>query len=95
MAGYEIYNKEYKRTYAQGTKFPIGGLTELNVAATPQEVGSVTDKERMLSYFGRLNYDYQNKYFASFSIRSDGSSRFAPGHRYGTFWSVVLPGSMT
>ena len=85
LAGYEIYNKEYKRTYAQGTKFPIGGLTELNVAATPQEVGSVTDKERMLSYFGRLNYDYQNKYFASFSIRSDGSSRFAPGHRYGTF----------
>lgn len=68
LAGYEIYNKEYKRTYAQGTKFPIGGLTELNVAATPQEVGSVTDKERMLSYFGRLNYDYQNKYFASFSI---------------------------
>ena len=64
LAGYEIYNKEYKRTYAQGTKFPIGGLTELNVAATPQEVGSVTDKERMLSYFGRLNYDYQNKYFA-------------------------------
>ena len=60
LAGYEIYNKEYKRTYAQGTKFPIGGLTELNVAATPQEVGSVTDKERMLSYFGRLNYDYQN-----------------------------------
>lgn len=58
LAGYEIYNKEYKRTYAQGTKFPIGGLTELNVAATPQEVGSVTDKERMLSYFGRLNYDY-------------------------------------
>ena len=57
LAGYEIYNKEYKRTYAQGTKFPIGGLTELNVAATPQEVGSVTDKERMLSYFGRLNYE--------------------------------------
>lgn len=56
LAGYEIYNKEYKRTYAQGTKFPIGGLTELNVAATPQEVGSVTGKERMLSYFGRLNY---------------------------------------
>ena len=68
LAGYEIYNKEYKRTYAQGTKFPIGGLTELNVAATPQEVGSVTDKERMLSYFGRLNYDYQNKYFASFIL---------------------------
>ena len=88
LAGYEIYNKEYKRTYAQGTKFPIGGLTELNVAATPQEVGSVTDKERMLSYFGRLNYDYQNKYFFSASYRRDGSSRFAPETRWGNFWSL-------
>ena len=90
LAGYEATKNDYKRTYAQGTNFPAGGLTELNVAATPQEIGSVTDKERMISYFGRLNYDYQNKYFASFSIRSDGSSRFAPGHQYGTFWSLGL-----
>ncbi|MCS2751652.1 hypothetical protein NXV64_22205 [Phocaeicola vulgatus] len=35
-----------------------------------------------------MNYDYLNKYFLSFSIRTDGSSRFAPGHRWGTFWSI-------
>ena len=90
LAGYEVTKNQYKRTYAQGTNFPDGGLIELNVAATPQEVGSVTDNERMVSYFGRLNYDYLNKYFASFSIRTDGSSRFAPNHQYGTFWSVGL-----
>nr|WP_309597224.1 TonB-dependent receptor [Phocaeicola vulgatus] len=48
-------------------------------------------KERSRAYaiiFGRINYDYLNKYFLSFSIRTDGSSRFAPGHRWGTFWSI-------
>ncbi len=90
LLGYEVTKEDYKRTYAQGTNFPAGGLVELNVAATPQEVGSITDKERMISYFGRLNYDYLDKYYASFSIRTDGSSRFAPDHQYGTFWSVGL-----
>jgi TonB-linked SusC/RagA family outer membrane protein len=90
MAGYEATKNEYKMTSAMGTNFPAGGLIELNVAATPQEVGSKRDIESMVSYFGRMNYDYLNKYFASFSIRSDGSSRFAPGHQYGTFWSAGL-----
>ena len=40
------------------------------------------------SYFGRLEYDYDNKYFAEASIRSDESSRFGANHRYGTFWSA-------
>ena len=39
-------------------------------------------------YFFRANYDYANRYFASFSFRRDGSSRFAPGHRWGNFWSL-------
>ncbi|MCS2372954.1 TonB-dependent receptor [Phocaeicola vulgatus] len=49
------------------------------------------NQERSRAYaiiFGRINYDYLNKYFLSFSIRTDGSSRFAPGHRWGTFWSI-------
>ena len=39
-------------------------------------------------FFGRLQYDYMEKYFLNGSIRRDGSSRFAPGHRWGTFGSV-------
>ena len=37
------------------------------------------------SYFGRLNYDFNDKYLASFVIRRDGSSRFGRGNRWGTF----------
>jgi len=40
------------------------------------------------SFFGRLNYDYQGKYMASAVMRTDGSSNFASGHRWGYFPSV-------
>jgi len=39
-------------------------------------------------YFGRAQYDYDSKIFASASLRRDASSRFAPAHRWGTFWSA-------
>lgn len=45
-------------------------------------------KLRTESYLGRVRYNYDQKYFAEASIRRDGSSRFADGNRWGTFWSV-------
>ena len=39
-------------------------------------------------FFGRINYNYDGRYYASFSLRRDGSSRFAKSHRWGTFWSA-------
>jgi len=41
-----------------------------------------------LSVFGRINYNYKETYLASFILRADGSSNFAPGHRWGYFPSV-------
>ncbi|WP_026903504.1 SusC/RagA family TonB-linked outer membrane protein [Pedobacter glucosidilyticus] len=43
-----------------------------------------------LSYFGRVNYAYDNKYLVNLSIRRDGISKFAPANRWGTFGSVGL-----
>lgn len=88
LAGYEAMMDSYSYTSAAGSNFPAGGLVELSVAATPKSVGSMKDKETMVSYFGRINYDYSDKYYLSLSLRSDGSSRFAPGHQFGTFWSA-------
>ena len=42
------------------------------------------------SYFGRLKYDYQNKYLIQGNLRADGSSRFAPNNRWGYFPSVSV-----
>ncbi|GHT67677.1 SusC/RagA family TonB-linked outer membrane protein [Bacteroidia bacterium] len=42
----------------------------------------------LLSFFGSLNYNYAQKYYLSLLLREDGSSRFAAGNRWGTFYSV-------
>ncbi len=44
--------------------------------------------KRALSYFGRVNYDFDGRGFFGFSIRRDGTSNFAPGNKYATFPSV-------
>ena len=43
----------------------------------------------LLSYFGRINYNYASKYFLTGSFRADGSSRFGPANKYGYFPSVA------
>ncbi len=45
---------------------------------------------RLLSYFGKANYDYSNKYLASITIRYDGSSRFGSNTQFGTFPAASL-----
>lgn len=53
--------------------------------------GSINGNKSMYNiegYFGRVQYDYDNRYFASASYRRDGSSRFHPDHRWGNFWSA-------
>src|SRR5690606_17235705 len=44
----------------------------------------------LISYFGRLNYNYRGKYLLEASVRQDGSSRFGPGNKWGTFPSFAL-----
>src|SRR5690554_744087 len=48
-----------------------------------------------LSYFGRLNYQLNSKYLLTVNLRRDGSPRFAPEHRWGTFPSVALAWKIT
>lgn len=50
--------------------------------------GNPYDQERRVSYFGRLGWNWKEKYMINFTIRNDGSSKFARGHRHGWFPSV-------
>ncbi len=43
---------------------------------------------RSLSFFGRLDYDFNNRYFVDFSLRNDANSRFGRDHKNGTFWAA-------
>jgi TonB-linked SusC/RagA family outer membrane protein len=88
LAGHENYDFNYE--YINGTRSQqsFEGITELGNFTTTNDLNSYTDKDRIESYFGRVNYSYSNKYLLSASLRRDGSSRFAKDVRWGTFWSV-------
>ncbi len=59
----------------------IDGIEEIAVGTS----SSTALKEILISYLGRINYDYDGKYLASFSLRRDKSSRLAPGNQEGYF----------
>jgi len=64
-------------------------ITTLNAASAI--TGNTTEtKNVLLSYFGRVQYSYNNKYLISASLRSDGSSRFGENTRYGSFPSTSI-----
>ncbi|HVI44953.1 MAG TPA: TonB-dependent receptor [Chitinophaga sp.] len=90
LAGQEAY--KYKYTYIDGSKsglsLSVPGLDQLDDAALIKGLEGYADTYTLSSFLGRAEYDYKGKYFLSGSLRRDGSSRFAPDRRWGTFWSV-------
>ena len=89
LAGYEQYKFKKQRLYGQNNHLYDPFMGELgNALGTSQKLAtSYTDNYMTEGFFGRAQYDYDGKYFASASIRRDASSVFAPGHRWGTFGS--------
>lgn len=67
----------------------------LGQAANVTGIGSQLGTWTILSYMGRLNYGYDDRYLVTLTLRADGSSRFAPGHKWGYFPSVALGWNMT
>lgn len=67
---------------------------ELGNAVEMSYLTSSTSTRKMESYFGQVRYSYKDKYFVDANLRADGSSRFAKGHRWGTFGSVGLAWDM-
>ncbi len=88
LLGHEYYAYTTSSLSGHKTGLPGPGIYELDAAAVIVGTGSYTDKDNIESYFTRLGYSYNDKYFVSGSWRTDGSSRFAPQSRWGNFWSV-------
>lgn len=87
MAGQEYY--EYNTSNFGGSRSNVitDGYFEPDVASTLTGFSGNSDQYKLLSYFGQAEYNYAQKYFASVSMRADGSSRFHPDNRWGAFWS--------
>lgn len=87
LTGYE-QTENYAESYgAYRENFLLEEYPVLNngSAINQQATGAGGSEYALISYFGRLNYDYKGKYLFEGNLRYDGSSRFAPGHRYGLF----------
>lgn len=70
-------------------KFPVLGYYNLPLANS-YSVGSGFTKWSLLSYLGRVNYSFRDKYLVSASVRRDGSSKFAEGNRFSVFPSLAV-----
>ena len=90
LLGYEQYKYKYQYTYAYNTHLYNPYIGEVDNAHGPGDqkgVSSYTNNYMIEGIFGRVQYDYKEKYFVSGSIRRDASSRFHKDHRWGTFYS--------
>src|SRR5690606_11062814 len=73
---------------AQTTGFLDGSLSAIGVGTERLAINGSSTEDILISYFGRANYDYKEKYLLELTARYDGSSRFAPGNRWGFFPGV-------
>lgn len=98
MAGYTARVQE-----SQGFSAGVDTLVNGDIWDVPEDfwmlsMGSTNNKtngdwyeaESFISYLGRLNYSYSDKYLASITFRADGSSKFSPNNRWGYFPSIGL-----
>lgn len=92
MAGYEYYDSYTRGLSASGSEAPTDEFQDLGLTSNKEGkrgIDSYHYGNRIKSYFGRLNYDYADKYLFSFTIRRDGYSRLI-NNRWGNFPAASL-----
>ena len=95
MIGEETLNKKSSLNDDRLSFFPISFTAAqawaLSSQGTPYSVNKYTNADdNLLSFFGRVNYDYQSKYLVSATFRADGSSKFSKDNRWGYFPSAAI-----
>ncbi|WP_291041971.1 SusC/RagA family TonB-linked outer membrane protein [Dyadobacter sp. 50-39] len=88
MIGSEYYQEAANGFSAAGRLAPTDDFQDLGLTtndANTRTIDSYHTRERIISAFGRLNYDYDGKYLASFTVRRDGYSRLIGDNQFGTF----------
>lgn len=89
MAGYEDYSYEWENEGASRLNYNLNNFPYLNLGPEDFQYNSGSAGHNAYrSVFGRVMYSWADRYMFQANVRSDGSSRFASGHRWGTFPSV-------
>ena len=91
MLGWSLSNQRWADNIQSSAEEFINDAVEgytQNTATITKVTNSYTTSSRMISYFGRAIYNYDNRYVINFSVRRDGSSRFGENTRWATFPSA-------
>ena len=94
IAGYSFSEGEYESSWAENILFDTDFFSYHNIGAggglSKGQAGlsSYKDKNRLIAFFGRVMYNYLEKYLLSASVRYEGSSRFGANNKWGTFPAI-------
>ena len=88
MGGTSTIYKSKEYTLASGKGQTYGGNIYHNLASNT--IDSYLNEEKLASFFGRVNYKFMDRYILTASLRADGSSLLADGHKWGYFPSVAV-----
>ncbi len=91
LGGFEAQEGSFEWLFAVRENLPTNNLSQLVLgdAATQNVIGGA-GHWALLSYFGRFNYNYNERFLVTSTLRADGSSRFGANNKYGIFPSVAV-----
>ena len=91
LIGFTSQKENFESNFVTSNKYPNNLVSYLSAVSGQITDGSSDEyKWSLISYLARFNYNYKSKYYATASIRTDGSSRFGSQNKYGVFPSVAL-----
>lgn len=91
MIGHEAQENSWENLSGSRDNYLFNTIHELNIGdASTAKNSSGRGSSAIESYYGRINYGYDDRYLATFTLRGDGSSSFGPANRWGVFPSVAL-----
>lgn len=92
LAGYSWEENTHQKVHAQNRYFITNSLGANDLQSgqdlRPDDVLSEKNMYRLISFFGRANYAFKERYMITATLRQDGSSKFGSNHKWGTFPSV-------
>ncbi len=90
LLGNEVQKTSSRNTSLDGTNFPTDAAPYLSAAGIITSGSDGISEFSLISYFGRITYNFDRKYLVTVNVRSDGSSRFGPNNKWGTFPSASV-----
>lgn len=88
LAGQEVYVLDISSLSGSRSNFGFADKEQPAAASLLNSFTGSADRYKLSSFLGKIDYNYNQRYYLSASFRRDGSSRFSPESRWGNFWSL-------